>query len=147
MIERFIGIIQIITGITGVIILLLGIEKGLGTADFIQQIIFGVILYLINLIIGVALILRKEYGLKYAIILQALQTISVSYNGMLYKFTATGFFSFVISNNRRFDFQISTNAIDYAITRIAPTGFQLQIFLVPMVLFGLLLLKRKNILN
>ncbi len=141
MTKKIIGLYQLITGVMGAIIIFASLLNTSAAKVALPQKVAGVVLFGLLAWAGYGLINKKRNALKYSRILQALQVISFSIGGTLYKFTAAGFIALGIKNGS-FTWGISAQPIDFAITSIQNTSFSLIVYLVPLlILIGLLRVK------
>jgi len=138
--NKLIGIYELITGVTGILLLLfsffrelLNDSKGIFPSFILGIILFGMLTYS-----GFALIRKKIHGRKYSIALQAVQIFSFIYAGTKYLFSASAFLSVVINNGIHFKF--NPDIIAYSVERVPELlPFELRIFIVPVIILILLI--------
>jgi hypothetical protein len=136
MTKKIIGLYQLITGVFGVFLILLSLFKDVNK-DLLTQIFAGVILYGLLAWAGYGLLNKGKEALKYSKILQALQIVSFTISGTLYKFTAAGFIALGIKNGA-FTWGIAGQPIDFALTTVPGNNFSIIIYVLPIILlYGL----------
>ena len=122
--NKLIGIYELITGIFGtVLVVFITLQKiFLKETQVLPSAFLGLILFLGVAFSGYGLIKEKKYGRKYSLWLQALQTISFTYNGI--------------------HLQTTLALVDYNIDRVSILfPFELKIYILPVILLLLLIKK------
>lgn len=144
MTKKLIGLYQLITGLFGVIIILASLFSNSNSgylSAILPQIIAGTVLYGLLAWTGYGLLNKIKNSLKYSRIMQALQIVSFTIGGTMYKFSAAGFIKFGLKDGG-FTWGIGLQPIDFAITSVPGNDFSIIIYLVPIILlWGLLRIK------
>ena len=131
--QKIIGLYQLITGIFGVILLLFSVSAILENPGRIFTYVLGLLLFSGVAYSGYALINNFKNGVKYSIIAQALQVISITFIGIRYLFTGSAFLAIVIGEGIHIKSQIAP--IAYSISLVSPfESFEIKIFVVPVIL-------------
>ncbi len=129
------------TGGFGVILLLFNIFKVMENRELLFTYILGLALFAGVALAGYALYADSKNSLKYSIWAQALQVLGITYGSGQYLFTGSAFLSLVIHGGVRFHAQLEPVA--YSISDSAyPMPLEIKIFLVPIILIILLLIKK-----
>ena len=139
---KIIGIYQLITGIFGILLMLLNIGQAIENSELRFTVFLGIVLFFGLAFSGYALLRDFKNAAKYAIVAQAIQVFGMVYNGSQYLFTGSAFISLVYSNNG-----ISLNyqmlPIAYNISKISDTlPLELKLFLFPLIFILFLSLKK-----
>ena len=140
--NKLIGIYELITGIFGtVLVVFITLQKiFLKETQVLPSAFLGLILFLGVAFSGYGLIKEKKYGRKYSLWLQALQTISFTFNGIQYIFTGSAFLALVFDNG--IHLQTKLALVDYNIDRVSILfPFELKIYILPVILLLLLIKK------
>jgi hypothetical protein len=141
MTKKIIGLYQLITGVFGAILVIASLLSSDNFAAVIMQKVAGVALFAFLAWAGYGLINQKKNALKYSKLLQALQMVSFTFGGTLYKFTAAGFIALGIKNGQ-FTYGLSLRPIDFAIAQVPGNDFAFIIYVFPIIiLLALLQLK------
>lgn len=140
--HKLIGIYQIITGIFGVLLIIINLGKVLHNKEVFFTVFLGIVLFAGVIYAGYALFTDQKNAVKYSIIAQSMQSIGVIYNGTQYHFTGAAFCSFVYRPpNYSFSYQLSP--IGYNISEVSQSiPFEMTIFFVPLILVLLLVIKK-----
>jgi hypothetical protein len=137
MTKKLIGLYELITGIFGVLLILVNyLTKGrevITSEGVIQQIVLGVILFGFVGYAGYGLLNQKKNALRYSMILQAFQIPFVYTSSIIYKFTAAGFLAIGVKNGS-FSFLKSFQPIDFIISSNPGADQLYMIYLVPLIL-------------
>ncbi len=137
MTKKLIGLYELITGIFGVLLILVNyLTKGkevITTQGVIQQIILGVVLYGFVAYAGYGLLNQKKNALRYSMALQAFQIPMIYTSSIIYKFTAAGFVAIGIKNGS-LSFLKSLQPIDFIISSNHSTDQLYMIYIVPLIL-------------
>ena len=141
MTKKIIGLYELITGIFGVILILANyLTKGkavFSSAQVIQQIILGVLLFGFLAYAGYGLLNNLKNARRYSMALQAFQIPLFYFSGLIYKFTAAGFFSVGLQNGK-FAFNWSFQPIDFIVASNSTDTRMYMIYIVPIIiLYGL----------
>lgn len=144
--NRFIvGLYQIITGIFGIVFLLISYFSKAniygGNQLVTNQVITGVLLFVLLVWTGFGLIRSNRKARQLAILLQTIQIPIVYAGSYIYKFTSAGFLSLGYKNGE-FAFQFKLKPIDFAISTNFGNESVYMLYLIP-VLFLILLIKSK----
>jgi len=141
--HKLIGVYQLITGIFGVLLILVNIGKAFENSDIAFTVFLGLILFIGLTYSGYALFNDQRNSLKYSMIIQALQSISIIYGGTQFLFSGSAFLSCVIrASSYNFHYQISP--IDFNISQVSTSiPLEIRIFVVPILIIVLLAIKRK----
>lgn len=137
--EKIIGLYQLITGIFGVILLVFNIQNVLSSFSLIFLMVIGLLLFAATAYAGYALINNLKNGVKYSIILQAIQSVGFIFGGLQYKFTCSAFLALAFGSGKIFQFQISPLA--FSISYAPETSANLIIYLIPLLFILLLAIK------
>ena len=145
MTKKIIGLFQLITGIFGVVIILANLfSKGFNlnsTSVILPQILAGVVLFGLLGWAGYGLLNKTRNAVRYSRILQALQIISFSLGGSMYKFTAAAFIVFGIKNGK-FTYGIGDKIVDFTIGNVSNNDTFVVFYVVPIIiLWGLINIK------
>lgn len=139
--NKLIGLYELITGIFGVILLLVKIGDAFKSINIFATFLLGIILFGGTAYAGYALLNKLKNGSKYSIWSQALQTISFTYGGVQYLFTGSAFLEFIIKNG--IDFQFKLTPIAFNISRVSPQlPLEIKLFIIPIILLLLLTMKK-----
>ena len=144
MTKKLIGTYQLITGILGAIIIIANVFSG-GAPKYpsplYTQLVVGVILFGLIAWAGYGLLNKGKNAVKISRLLQALQILSFTISGTLYKFTAGAFIALGIKNGE-FTYGIGAQVVDFAITAVPGNDFSVIIYIVPIILlWGLMRIK------
>ena len=140
--NKLIGTYELITGIFGaILVIFITLQKIIGKeTQLLPSAFLGLILFLGVAFSGYGLIKNKKYGRKYSLWLQALQTISFTFNSIQYIFTGSAFLAIVIDNS--IHLQTKLALVDYNINRVSVLfPFELKIYILPLILLLLLIKK------
>jgi|WetSurMetagenome_2_1015567.scaffolds.fasta_scaffold1127032_1 hypothetical protein len=140
---RLIGLYEQFTGIFGVLLLLLNIGKVIGDRTTFFTFFVGMTLYIGLAAAGYILVKQEKLAVKYSVWMQALQVLSVTYNGKQYLFTASAYLSFWINNRLQFKAQVLP--INYNISEVSTfLPMEIRIFFFPLFLILLLLIRKRS---
>ncbi len=141
MTKKLIGLYQLITGIFGIAIIAFSVFKE-GAPSFpsplYTQLFAGGVLFGLLAWTGNGLLNDKKNAVKYSRILQALQIVSFTITGTLYRFSAAAFIAIGIKNGV-FTYGIAARPIAFAMTTVPGNDFTIIIYIVPIILLWLLL--------
>ncbi len=145
MTKKLIGLYQLITGVFGVVLILLNIiSKGsslLKNQQSIVVVIVGLLLFGLLTWAGYGLLNGMRNARKYSLFLQAIQIVHVAIPGMIYKFTSAGFISLGLKQGS-FAFDLSLEPIHFEITSNVLNEQVYAIYLLPaIILYGLIKMK------
>jgi len=140
--NKSIGIYQLITGIFGILLIILNIGIAIENSEIRFTIFLGVVLFSGLAISGYTLIKDYKNSANYAIVAQAMQVFGIVYNGSQYLFTGSAFLSLIYANKGiSFNYQILP--IAYNISTVSGAlPFEMKIFVVPLIFIILLFLKK-----
>jgi hypothetical protein len=140
--HRLIGTYQIITGVFGALMIILNIGKVFENREILFTVFIGCMLFCGLAFSGYALYNGLKSAVKYSILAQAIQSVSIITNGTQYLFTGSAYFSFNYRcHSFSFDYQISP--IAYNISEISKSvPFELTVFFVPLLLILILVYKK-----
>lgn len=145
MTKKNIGIVQLITGIFGVIyVLFSALMQGsavIKSQQAIMVIVVGTLLYGLLAWAGYALLYNLKNAKRYSMFLQAIQIPQLAITGILYKFTSTGFISLgFIKGKPNFDF--SLQLIQFEISPNLLSEQTYAIYIIPLImLYALIRMK------
>ncbi len=147
-IKKAIGIYQLITGIFGIIILIAN-TIALGPSYYNEQIvmlqlILGIFLYGSLAWAGYSLVYEYQKAFKMSVSIQVIQIPVFEIKGLLYKFSASAFLFFGISEGRLI-FHSTIKPIDFAMTTNLGHEHLYGIYLVPLFILILLIRLKKEI--
>lgn len=141
MTKKIIGLYQLITGIFGAVIIIASLFSKGYNSDILAQVVAGVALFGLLAWAGYGLLNNTKNALKYSRILQALQIISFTLSGTVYKFTAAAFIVFGIKNGK-FTYGIGDQLIDFTLANTHSNDTIVVFYLIPIILlYGLIKLK------
>jgi hypothetical protein len=140
--NKIIGVFQLVTGIFGILLILINIGKALENKEIRFTIFLGLVLFFGLAFCGYALLKGQKNAVKYSIVAQAIQILGMVYNGSQYLFTGSAFLALVIkSNGVNFNYQMLP--ISYNISKVSTAlPFEMHVFLVPLVFVMLLSIKK-----
>lgn len=138
---KLIGIFELITGIFGVILLLFNIMKVLENKDILITYFLGLALYSGVALAGYSLYNDFKNAARYSIWVQAFQVLGFTYGSAQYLFTGSAFLTLVIKKGIDFQMQLSPIAFNISSDSYA-LPLEIKIFLVPVLLIILLLIKK-----
>jgi hypothetical protein len=140
--HKLIGVYQIISGIFGILLILINIGKAFENREALFTVFLGISLFLGVTYAGYALYNNLNNAIKYSIIAQSMQSVSIVYNGTQYLFCGAAFISIAYKSGiYGFNYQLSP--IGYNISEISKSiPLELTIFFVPIILIILLVIKR-----
>ncbi|MBN1598829.1 MAG: hypothetical protein JW894_11090 [Bacteroidales bacterium] len=139
--NRLIGLYELITGIFGVLVLLVEIKQALNSVNQFFSFILGIILFAGTAYAGYALINNLRNGYKYSVISQSLQSIGITYSFYRYLFTGSAFLSVVINDSVGILYKIQP--IAYKIYKLQePASIEVRIFIIPLILLVLLSIRK-----
>lgn len=137
MTKKLIGLYELITGVFGVLLILVNyLTKGrdvITSEGIVQQIVLGVVLFGFVAYAGYGLLNQKKNALRYSMILQAFQIPLVYTSSIIYKFTAAGFLAIGIKNGS-LSFLKSLQPIDFIISSNHGPDQLYMFYIVPLIL-------------
>jgi hypothetical protein len=140
--HKLIGIYQIISGIFGILLILLNIGKAFENREVLFTVFLGISLFIGVAYAGYLLFNDRKNAVKYSITAQAMQSIGIIYNGTQYLFTGAAFLSVNYTNNT-FNFNYSITPIGFNISEISKLiPFEVTIFFIPLIFILILVFKR-----
>jgi hypothetical protein len=140
--HKLIGIYQLITGIFGALLIIVNIGKAFENREVVFSIFLGIAFFSGLAYSGFALYNGIKNAVKYSIIFQAMQSVSIIYNGTQYLFTGSAFISFII-DAKSTSFVSQLSPIDYNISQISTSiPFELKIFIIPLIFILFLVIKK-----
>jgi hypothetical protein len=141
--HRLIGVYQLITGITGILLILFRVDLVIQNREVFFTFFLGIALYAGLTYLGYALIKNKNHAINYSIVIQLLQSISFIYNGKQYLFTAAAFMSVLYKIPANISLSYQPRIVDYNISEISRAiPFELSIYILPVIFVLLLLIKK-----
>jgi len=141
MTKRIIGLYQLITGIFGAVFIPFSYYSKGFNAALLPQVIAGVVLFGLVGWAGYGIINKRKNAVKYSKILQALQIVSFTLSGTVYRFTAGAFIVFGLKNGS-FTYGIGSQVVDFALANTSSNDTTIVFYLIPIVLLiGLIKLK------
>jgi hypothetical protein len=139
---KIIGIYQLITGIFGMLLILLSIAKAIENKEIRFIVFLGLVLFFGLAFCGYALLKDFKNAVKYSIVAQIVQIFSIVFNGSVYLFTGSAFISLVIKSTC-ININYQMLPIAYKVSTATDFyPFELKIFLVPLLFTILLTFKR-----
>ncbi len=140
---RIVGLYEMFTGILGILLVLFQTGKVAEDRTLLFTLVTGIILYSGLAAAGYALLNYGEKYEKYSFLVQALQLLSITYNGTQYLFIASAFFTIIIRNGVQFHIQLAP--VNYNIGEVSTLlPAEIKIFLFPILLIAILLVGRKK---
>jgi hypothetical protein len=137
MVKKLIGLYQLITGIFGIIIIVvnyLGKNTELINSEILSsQVVTGVLLYGLLAWMGYGLLNDYSKAKTFSIFLQTIQIPIIFSEGVIYKFTSAGYISIGISNNE-FAYRAALQPIDFSILTNSGTERIYMVYLIPVIL-------------
>ncbi len=141
MTKKLIGLYQLITGVFGIAIIAISVFKD-GAPSFpsplYTQLFAGIVLFGLLAWTGNGLLNDKKNAVKYSRILQALQIVSFTITGTLYRFSAAAFIAVGIKDGG-FTWGIAARPIAFAMATVPGNEFSFIIYIIPIILLVLLL--------
>jgi hypothetical protein len=139
---RLIGIYELFIGIFGVLLLLLNLGRLFEDRSVSIPFFLGITLYIGLAAAGYLLMKQENQGIKYSVWVQILQSISITYAGKQYLFTASAYLAVVIQKNIQLKAQIQP--VNFNISEVSSLfPFELRIYIIPLLIIILLLTGRK----
>jgi hypothetical protein len=145
MAKRFVGIYQLVTGLFGLLIVLLnyfGKNAAIMNSQTItSQVFTGVLLYGLLAWMGYGLYNEYPKARIVSIVLQGMQIPVIFSSGIMFKFTSSGFLSVGIKNGS-FSFSHTLQPVDFCILSNYGSERIYMVYIIPIV-FLLVLIKNK----
>ncbi len=139
---KLVGLYQLITGIFGILLLILSASKYIAVKQtyFLPSFILGLILYGLLAFAGYALFNQWKYAIKYSIWAQVLQIVSFTYKGVQYLFSGSAFIALVINQGIHIHTQLVP--IAYKIEKVPEIlSSEMKIYIMPIIIILLLIKK------
>ena len=142
---RLIGIYQLVTGISGVVLLLLFAANSLYEKQtyILPSFALGIILFGGTAFAGYLLMKQQGKYKKYSLWTQALQIVSFTYKGSQYLFSASAFIALIF--NKGIHIHTQLEPIAYNIAKVPDVSFfEIKIYLLPVAIILLLVRNKKH---
>lgn len=141
--HKLIGTYQLITGIFGILWILLNIGKAFHHREAFFTVFVGIALFSGLSFLGYALIKELKYSVKYSIVMQAIQSIAVIYQGKQYLFSAGSFYSLIYNTPSSFRTNFQMIPLEFNISEVSATiPFELRIYILPLILLLILAIRK-----
>jgi hypothetical protein len=135
---KLIGLYELVTGLFGVLLILINSGKAFATVELFFSFVLGLGLYAYVALAGYQLLNHRKQGVLHSIVAQAIQILKLFVPGFMWVFTGSAFIELAF-NNTGIHLYSQLAPIDYKlIVNPLLTTFEVGVFLVPAILVVIL---------